>query len=208
MGTVLAWLFEYRYMAMFGILVSCGLGLPVPEEITLIGSGLLVGWHQANFVLASLACVLGILVGDSIIFGLGHHYGRAFLDSRVMRVLLSPKRRAKVERFFDRHGLKAVFLARFFTGVRIGIYAFAGSQRMSWLKFLALDLLGALISGPTSILVGKWAAQAFADDPYQAMLRASETVERFAFWLILGAVSTVMIITGVQIYRRRRSPQA
>lgn len=205
MATVLAWLFEFRYLAMFGILVCCGLGLPVPEEVTLLGSGLMVGWNQANFVLASVACVAGILVGDSIIFGLGHHYGRTFLDSRVMRVLLSPKRRVKVEQFFETHGSKAVFLARFFAGVRIGIYAFAGTQRMSWLKFLALDFIGAMISGPTSILIGKWAAQAFADDPHQAMLKASEMFKHFAFWGFCAAAGLIFVITVVQLYRRRRN---
>src|SRR5262245_11635512 len=141
MDTVLDFLSQFKYLAMFGILFMCGLGLPIPEEVTLIGSGLLVGWGEADFWLASIASVLGILAGDSIIFGLGYFYGRRFLNSRPMHLLLSPRRQVKVGRFFQKHGKKAVFFARFFAGVRIGVYAYAGSQRIGWLRFWSLDLL-------------------------------------------------------------------
>src|SRR5262245_44465315 len=69
MSMILDWLLDLRYLAMFGILFLCGVGLPIPEEVTLVGSGLLVGWGEAEFIWASVACVLGILAGDSIIFG-------------------------------------------------------------------------------------------------------------------------------------------
>jgi membrane protein DedA with SNARE-associated domain len=151
-------LLHLKYIAMFGILFLCGVGLPLPEEATLVGSGILVGWRKADFLLASAACVLGILGGDLIIFGLGHHYGQRFLQSRPMQWILTPRRQLKVARFFTRHDTKAVFFARFFAGVRIGVYDYAGSQRMKWWRFILLDFLGALISGPTSIFIGKFVA--------------------------------------------------
>jgi membrane protein DedA with SNARE-associated domain len=49
MSGILDFLAEYKYGAMFGILFLCGLGLPVPEELTLAASGLLVGWDKAVF---------------------------------------------------------------------------------------------------------------------------------------------------------------
>src|SRR5262249_36968404 len=151
--TVLNWLIFYEYLAMFGILTLCGIGLPLPEEITLIGSGLLVGWGEADFTWSCLACGAGMLFGDSLIFCLGHHYGRRFLDSRLMHIVLPPERQEKVRDFFNIHHAKALFLARFFPGVRIGVYAYAGSQRTSWLRFFTLDLLGVFISGPVSIFI-------------------------------------------------------
>ncbi len=208
MDKVLKWLLAYEYLAMFGILFLCGVGLPVPEEVTLIGSGLLVGWGEADFFLASAACVVGILAGDSIIFGLGHHYGEAFLRSRPMRFLIHTKRQAKVASFFAKHGNKAVFFARFVAGVRIGVYAYAGSQKMSWLKFLFLDFLGAIISAPTSIWIGKWAAQKFAADPNEAALRAQEIVSEFGHLLLLGVVVLVVAFIVFKAWRRRRAGAA
>jgi len=204
MSNVLDWLIGFKYWAMFGILLLCGVGLPVPEEVTLVGSGLLVGWNEANFFFASAVCVLGILAGDSIIFGLGHHYGRRFLLSRPMRFLISPRRQVKVANFFAKHGKKTVFFARFFAGVRIGVYAYAGSQRMSWTKFLFLDLMGALISGPTSVLIGAWAARMFAADRLEAARKAEHLVGDFGILLLVGAVVIISGLVGLHFYRRRK----
>ena len=85
---------------MVAILLLCGVGLPLPEEVTLIASGLLVGWHEANFWLASAACSAGILGGDAIIFGLGHHFGSHFLQSGPMQWLFFRPKASQGTTFF------------------------------------------------------------------------------------------------------------
>src|SRR5262245_61181055 len=148
LDNLLGLLGRFKYAAMFGILFFCGLGLPVPEEVTLIGSGLAVGWDKADFWLASVACVAGILAGDSIVFALGRYRGKWFLSSRPMRWLLTESRQQRIWKLFARHGNAAVFFTRFIAGLRIGVYAYAGQHGMAWARFLFLDLCGALISGP------------------------------------------------------------
>lgn len=203
MDLILTWLLQYEYIAMVGILMLCGIGLPLPEEVTLISSGLLVGWHEADFWLASLACCFGILAGDLIIFGLGHHYGQRFLQSRPMHFLLPPARQARVQGFFEKHGSKALFLARFFPGVRIGVYAYAGSQRLAWSRFIGLDGLGVLISGPTSILVGRWVGRAFAEDRNEAIRVAVDRAHHLGHWLTLMAVAVILGMVLLQTMLRR-----
>ncbi len=198
MDIVLRWLLAYEYLAMFGILTLCGVGLPLPEEVTLLGSGLLVGWHEANFLAATLACASGILLGDFIIFGLGHSYGQKFLDSAPMHLLLSPSRQARVRHFFSKHGSKTLFLARFFPGVRIGVYAYAGSQGVSWGRFLWIDGLGVLLSAPISVWLGCKAAQAFADDRATAVRTALEMGRRVGHWVILGSIAAIVGLVVLQ----------
>lgn len=202
---VVDFLLDHKYVAMFGFLFLCGLGLPVPEEVTLVGSGLLVGWKEANFWISSVVCVTAIIAGDSMIFFLGRHYGQRFLRSRPMRLLFSPRKQRKVRKLFERNSSRAVFFARFFAGVRIGMYAYAGSHKMSWFRFALLDLLGALISGPTSIWLGEWAGQKFASDKEEAVDRAREYASEFQHWLILVVVLTVTVLVTVWFIRRRRS---
>jgi membrane protein DedA with SNARE-associated domain len=203
---VLDWLIRYEYFAMLAILILCGVGLPLPEEVTLLGSGLLVGWHEADFWLASLVCSAGIVLGDSIIFGLGHHFGQRFLMSRPMQMILTQSRQGKVQHFFSRHGDKALFLARFFPGVRIGVYAYAGSQRIRWSRFILLDGLGVLISCPISILIGRWAGQAFADDREQAIRMASDSMHQVSHWAAMLAAAAVAAVVMTQVvWRRSRS---
>jgi membrane protein DedA with SNARE-associated domain len=190
MDALLDILGRYKYAAMFGILFLCGLGLPIPEEVTLLGSGLAVGWKQADFWLASIACVLGILAGDGLIFLLGRIYGRKFLGTALMRWVLTEKRQAKIHNLFAKHGAKAVFFARFFAGVRIGVYAYAGQHGMSLVRFLFLDFLGALISGPTSIFIGKFAAEKLAEP---------EEAKAFARQVLREGHTVIYILVGVLV---------
>jgi membrane protein DedA with SNARE-associated domain len=205
MNLVLTWLLQYEYAAMFALLTLCGVGLPLPEEVTLLGSGLLVGWQEADFWLATLACSSGILMGDSLIFGLGRQYGRRFLQSGLMQLLLPAARQASVQVFFVKHRSKALFLARFFPGVRIGVYAYAGSQRITWMRFICLDGLGVLISGPTSIWVGRWAALAMGSDRQAAMRLASERMHDVGYWMALAVALACSLFFGIQTLWRRRA---
>ena len=214
-------LLDHQYLAMFGVLFLCGVGLPLPEEVTLIGSGILVGLEGADFFVASFVCVLGILAGDSIIFGLGYGFGSRFLQSRPMRLLLSTHRQERVAGFFSRHGSKAVFFARFVAGVRVGVYAYAGSQRMSWFRFLLLDFLGAMISGPTSVWLGKFVIQRFVEPPQRgpegelsresviaaaekAYTRAEEIVHDQWPWVALGVVVLAVLVWWIHSLINRK----
>lgn len=200
METVIGWLQAYKYLAMFGILFVSGLGVPIPEEVTLLASGLFVGWGEADYWIASACCVAGILAGDTMVFYLGRFQGRNFL-----RLILSEKRLHKAALAFRSHRLKTVFFARFVAGLRVGVYGYAGAQRMRWLTFITLDLTGALISGPTSLWIGKFAAEKMGS-PEQAIARAQELSQNFHALLlfVVALVVAVLVIAGVYRWLNRK----
>jgi membrane protein DedA with SNARE-associated domain len=146
---------RFNYIAPFTVLLLCGVGLPLPEEVTLIGSGILLHRGEVEFLEISLTCSAAILLGDSIPFWLGRRYGMSALQHRFMRRILHPERLSKLEERFRQHGDWATFVCRFFAGVRIPGYILAGSMRMSYPRFQLLDSLGVLISVPASIYLGK-----------------------------------------------------
>ncbi len=201
MDGVLALLREYKYLAMFGILCLCGVGLPVPEELTLLAGGFAVGWQWADYSLSCLWCTLGILAGDSAMFWTGRHFGRPFFASRPLRLLLPERRQASVRQAFVDHGNKTVFFARFVSGFRIGVYAYAGQHGMKWRRFLLLDLLGCAISVPVIVLLGKVAACELAD-PREAALFARELLRDgyTALYILLAIV--ILSIAGHSAWNR------
>ena len=146
---------RFTYVAAFTVLLLCGVGLPLPEEVTLIGAGLLLHQGQVQFVPITLVCGAAILLGDSIPYWLGRRYGMSALRVRWVRRIVHPERFARLERRFREHGNWATFACRFFAGVRIPGYFLAGAMRMSYGRFLLLDSLGVLISVPVSIWLGK-----------------------------------------------------
>jgi len=146
---------EFSYLAPFVVLLLCGVGLPLPEEVTLIGSGILLYRGEVEFVPITIVCSVAILLGDSFPFWLGKKYGMNALRIRWVARLLHPDRLSRLRTRFEEHGNWATFACRFFAGIRIPGYFIAGTMGMRYSRFLLLDALGVLISVPISIYLGK-----------------------------------------------------
>jgi len=139
----------------FGLLVACGLGLPPwSEEIVILGSGYFIAEGDLTYLEALLACTAGIWGGDSIIYGLGRFAGDGVEQWPVLRRHMQPMKRHRFNKFFLKHGTKAVFFARFLPGFRMLAYFVAGNLRLKFWKFIVLDSIGVAISVPISIWLG------------------------------------------------------
>lgn len=191
---------EYGYFAVFGVLVLCGLGLPLPEELTLIAAGVVVYEGRAHLGVMTVVAVFGILAGDSLLFALGRRYGPHLLQRRLFSRLLHAERMSKVRRQFDLHGVKAVFFARFFAGIRAPVYFTAGTLGMRYRSFAALDLLGALLSAPISV----WLGYHFGAE----LERLLVWLARFDRILLLTVIGVVLWIVARKVMRwRERSKE-
>jgi membrane protein DedA with SNARE-associated domain len=184
---------RYHYLTPFIVLFLCGLGLPLPEEVTLLGSGLLLHEGEVKFVPIVVVCSVAILLGDSVPFWLGRRYGMSALKVRWVRRIIHPERFARLEQRFERHGNWAVFVCRFFAGVRIPGYFMAGTMRMGYLRFLVLDALGVALSVPISIWLGKLFAEQI--DKLHASFRNLH---------ILLAFVVLCLILGLFVHSRTR----
>ena len=65
------------YATVFSILVACGLGIPLPEDISLILGGFLAHKGAANLPMMMVVGFAGILAGDSLIFLAGRRLSEA-----------------------------------------------------------------------------------------------------------------------------------
>jgi membrane protein DedA with SNARE-associated domain len=143
------------YLSIFAVLVACGLGVPLPEDISLILGGFLVFKGAANLWGMVATGFVGILVGDSLIYFAGRRVGRRVRTGHgwLARVV-TPARRVQVEGLFARHGEKIVNAARFRPGVRAVTYVTAGSAGMPYPRFICFDGLAALLSAPLFVFLG------------------------------------------------------
>lgn len=198
------WFTRFHYLAPFTVLMLCGLGAPLPEEITLIGCGLLVQQGHVGFWAITLVCSAAILLGDSIPYWLGRRFGLAALKSRLVARVLHPERFAQLERKFADNGNWAIFTCRFLPGLRIPGYFTAGTLRMSYLRFLALDSLGVLVSVPTSI----WVAHLFFEKFGEELGGAMKAVSEFNHIVLAGVVVVVLAILIWRRIRRKRAVEA
>lgn len=184
---------ESSYLAPFLVLLLCGVGLPLPEEVTLIGSGILYYRGEVQFLPIVVVCATAILIGDSIPYWLGRRYGMNALRIRWVARILHPERLSRVRSHFERHGNWTTFACRFVAGIRLPGYFLAGTLGMPFPRFLVLDTLGVLISVPVSIYLGKLFGG--------SMDTLKERVRDVHLILAFLALSLVLIL----IVRHRRS---
>ncbi len=190
---------DYGYAAVFGVLVLCGIGLPLPEDVPLVGAGVVVYEGHATYPGMVAIGILGILVGDSILFWLGRRYGPALLRKKLFAKMLHAERMAKVQGQFDEHALKVVFFARFIAGIRACVYFSAGTLGMKYRTFVLLDFLGALVSAPVWIWLG-WRFGGHIESAFSAMAQA----DRVILALIIG----FSLYFGWRWWRNRRRAAA
>lgn len=186
---------DYGYIAVFGILILCGFGLPVPEDITLVSGGVISGLDLANPHTMCVVGLAGVLIGDSTMFLAGRIFGYRIQRIRTFRKILSPRRFSHIQRQFKKYGLSLLFVARFLPGLRSPIFLVAGmSRRISYLTFILMDGIAALISVPVWVYLGYF----FADN-LDLLMEYVKDVQSMIY-LILGLILLVVVI----IYLKKR----
>lgn len=185
----------------FIVLLFCGLGLPIPEDIVLVTAGVLGQIDGAGWIEISALMYAGVIAGDSLTFFAGRHVGGRVLTSKWFQRIFPPPKQAKVVDFFDKNGSIGLFIGRFLPGLRAPIFFTAGSMKVSYWKFLFFDGLAALISVPVFVWLGHWLWGKFHDDIGQFNRTLSQTHE-YAGWTAAGVVAVVIL--SFLIWRRKR----
>lgn len=184
---------HFGYLALVALLVAGGVGIPVPEELVQLSAGYLARRGVFSFWPAAALTWLGLVAGDLLLFRLGRVHGARLLDApRVARVL-TPARRALVERHFARHAALTIAAARHASGLRLAVFALAGAAGVRTRTFLLADGLSALVSVPLVLGAG-WLFAAHVED----VRRDLEHVEH----LLAGAVAAGLALWW--LWRRAR----
>jgi membrane protein DedA with SNARE-associated domain len=143
------------YTLIFGVLLACGIGLPLPEDVALVTGGYLSFTGAVSFTLMLLVSFAGILIGDYLIFAAGRRYGNELAGTRWVHRLISDEKRLRCEATFAVHGQGLVFAARFLPGLRAVTYFVAGASPFPRWRFLLFDGLAACISVPVWLVLGR-----------------------------------------------------
>jgi len=151
---VSAYIEHFTYVGLFVVLMLCGLGLPLPEDVALLAGGFLVHRGVTHYPMTLAVALVGVVAGDNSLFFLGRRFGTGLVRYFGIN---RPGTKIQIDRirdFMERHGHRAIFYARFLAGLRALIYLSAGSFGVTPARFFMYDLLGALISVPIVVSIG------------------------------------------------------
>ncbi|AFZ32756.1 SNARE associated Golgi family protein [Gloeocapsa sp. PCC 7428] len=122
---------------------------PIPSELIMPLAGFTVARGQMQFIPAIAAGVLGTVLGALPWYYAGKILGTERLQQLADKygkwISISSKDIIKADRWFDRHGGKAVFFCRLVPGVRTLISLPAGISEMHLFPFLLYSTLGTLL---------------------------------------------------------------
>ena len=144
------------YAAILGILFACGLGIPIPEDITLIAAGIVSASGSISLPGAFIAGYIGVLIGDCTLFFAGRKWGHRVFRVWPFKRMMTPERILLAEKKIQRNAKVICFVARFMPGLRAPIYLTCGVLRVSPMTFLGQDGLAALVSVPIWVYLGHW----------------------------------------------------
>jgi membrane protein DedA with SNARE-associated domain len=129
------------YESIFLWLFATGIGIPpVPEEAGILYAAGLHALHPGVlWPFAWLACGLGILSADCVLYGIGRQWGRRLFMLKWVQRIINDQRRMQIEMKIHTHGMKLLLLARFLPPLRTGVFLISGASRFSFLKFIIAD---------------------------------------------------------------------
>jgi membrane protein DedA with SNARE-associated domain len=171
------------------------MGLPSPGETALVLAAVLASQGKLQIWLVIVIGVSSAIVGDNAGYWLGRRFGREVLEAR------GPLRRHRLkviaagDDFFERHGPRAVFFARWIALVRFAAAWLAGINEMPFRQFFVWNALGGISWGVTYGLVG-----------YYAGSTAADAITSFGVYAAVGLA--VLALGGYGYYKLRRRRRA
>ena len=192
---VMGLLLTHGYLVIFLGAALDNFGLPSSGDIVLFAGGFFANNGQAALPLVMLSGFAGALVSDNSVYWIGRIGGRPLIDRilkiRLLQFLINEKSLEKVERYFESHGGKTVFVGRFGPGLRSMTPLFAGVTRMGYFRFVPYNVAAALVWSVIYSLIG------YVFGQYWSELLA--VARSFGF----SVMALVILVTVAFVLRRR-----
>lgn len=165
-------------------------GFVLPGETAVLLGGALASTGRLSLPLLIVLVVVAAVVGDSIGFEVGRHFG-----PRLLRLRPLQRHEERIERAREsikRRGGMAVVIGRTTAFLRAVMPALAGLSRMSYARFLVFNVIGGIIWGVGVTLLGYFAGSSLSQ------------VEHYLGRGSAIAIAVIVVVAIVVWHRRRR----
>jgi len=173
------------------------IGIPSPGETALVLSAVLASEGKLQIWLVIVIAVAAAIVGDNIGYAIGRQLGREILEAPGPFEARRMKLISVGDRFFGRHGSKAVFLGRWVSLVRVVVAWMAGINEMPFRRFFFWNAMGGLTWATTVGLVAFYGGKG-----------ATKVISRVG---VIGAIAVAAaIVVGlimIKLRERRHSSE-
>jgi membrane protein DedA with SNARE-associated domain len=186
-------LLSYGLILLFAAVAIESAGIPVPGETALVTAAFLASQGHYSIVAVIAVAAAGAIIGDNIGYWIGREGGRKLLERWGPVRRYADKALPPAERFFEKHGAKAVFFGRFIAFLRVTAAWLAGISRMTWWRFLLWNAAGGIL----------WAV-AISLLAYQFGKAAADAVSRYGLVAVAAIVVLALVgFFGMRFWKKR-----
>jgi membrane protein DedA with SNARE-associated domain len=180
---------QWALVVMFALLALESFGFPAPGETALIACAVLASQGKLSLAWVIAVGILAAILGDNAGYWIARTGGRRLLSRHRLTARYAEHYLPRGERFFARHGGKAVFLGRFVAVLRVTAAWTAGIVGMDWWRFLAWNAAGAIVWATGVSLIA-----------YRLGEVAADAIGRYGLFAAGGALALTLL--GWLIVRR------
>lgn len=180
----------HGYWAVGLVVAIESMGVPLPGETVLVATAIFAGkTHNLSIFWIVASAALGAVVGDNLGFVVGREGGFRLLLRWGPKLHVDEKRMKLGVWLFRKYGGAVVFFGRFVAVLRTWAAFLAGTNRMTWGKFLLWNALGGVVWSTVFGLAGY-----FLGERVHAI---AGTIGR-----VLFALAVVLVVAVVWFVRR------
>jgi membrane-associated protein len=171
-------------------------GFVLPGETAVLLGGVLANQHRVSLPVIATVAVLAAIIGDSVGYEVGKHFG-----SRLLRTRIFAHRQQGIERgmtMLRNYGGRAVFLGRSTAFLRAVMPGLAGVARMPYGRFLIFNAAGGIVWALGFTLLGYLVGASYHE---------AENVAGWAGEAVLGLIIVVAVVLVIRHRRKERDPE-
>jgi len=151
-------------LLFFIIFADTGLffGFLLPGDALILTAGLVAATGKLDITTVILVMISAAILGDSTGYLIGKHFGRRLFEKEDS-LFFKREYLLKAQAFYDKHGGKAIFLARYFPVVRNFATTVAGIAEMPYRRFIFFSISGATVWILSFSLLGYFVVKQFPE---------------------------------------------
>ncbi|HEX9907027.1 MAG TPA: DedA family protein [Thermoplasmata archaeon] len=197
---ILNWISNWEYLGILLLMALESACMPVPSEIVMPFSGYLVwdGSTGMTFWGVVLVGSFGCTVGSIAAYAAGFYAGRPAIIRYGKYFLISEKHLKQAERWFEKWGSIATFLARLMPVVRTIISLPAGVAKMNFPKFVLFSFVGSVPWNAMLTYVG------YALGPRWEEI---EGVWKYLDIMVIAGAIAIIAWYAIGLYKDRKGPK-
>jgi membrane-associated protein len=185
------------YLGVFGIVFAeSGLliGFFLPGDSLLFTAGFLASQGFLNIWILIPLVFIGAILGDNVGYAFGHRVG-PMIFTKEESILFHKDHLERARIFYEKHGPKALVLARFMPGIRTFAPILAGVGNMHYPTFIAYNLVGGVLWGIGMPLLGYFLGSVIPD------------IDRYLIPIILLIIFLSVLPSLVHVWREKEERQ-